>query len=232
MTALDTPLGQANVAAPHRGTFKIRLRADGSIVVPDLAEPLIPLLEGTGADPALWQREPCAVERPILEACRLLNTGMTRDQLSQSPSDLLLRRHSLSVARLAESARPPAGTMNGISLLDLKLELAQRLLTPCVLCERRCNVSRVTGETGFCGLGSGVQVAAYSMLYNEGLLVGAPTFSVFVRGCSLRCTFCYRPDELKAKGRAEISAIELATILDKAADSGGTVLALPGRESR
>ena len=168
MTASSTASGRTSAAAPHRGTFKIRLQADGTIVVPDLAEPLIPFLKSTGGDPALWQEEPCAVERPSLQSCRLLNTGIARDQLAQSPSDLLWRLHSLSVDRLVESAGPPARTSDGISLLDLKLELAQRLLTPCVLCERRCNVSRATGETGFCGLGSGVQVGAYSMLYNEG----------------------------------------------------------------
>lgn len=219
MTALDMLASQAT-ASPHHGTFRIRLRPDGMIVVPDLAEPLIPFLESTGTDPALWRTEPCAVARPTLESCRLVNIGITRDQLLQSPPDQLWRLHSLCVGWLAESSAPPARTPDEVSLLDLKLELAHRLLSPCVLCERRCNVNRVAGETGFCGLGAGVQVGAYSMLYNEGPLVGAPTFGVFVRGCSLRCAFCYRPDELKAKGRAEISAAELAAILDHAADSG------------
>lgn len=204
----------------HRGTFKIRLRTDGTIVVPDLAEALIPFLESAGADPAIWRAEPCPVETPILESSRRFNTGITRDQLLQSQSDKLWRLHSLCVSQLAESAGPSAKTPDEVSLLDLKLELAHRLSSPCVLCERRCNVSRATGETGFCGLGAGVQIAAYSMLYNEGPLVGAPTFSVFVRGCSLRCTFCYRPDELKAKGRVEMSAVELAAILDHAAGNG------------
>ena len=218
MTELDTPSDRSS--APRHGTFKIRLQPDGTIVVPDLAEPLIPFLESTGADPTLWREEPCAVERPILISCRLYNTCITRDQLLHLPSDLLWQLHTLSVSRLAEAAGPPATTSDQASLLDLKMELAHRLLSPCVLCERRCSVSRANGETGFCGLGTGVQVAAYSMLYNEGPLVGAPTFSVFVRGCSLRCTFCYRPDELKAKGRVEMSAVELASILDHAADNG------------
>jgi putative pyruvate formate lyase activating enzyme len=58
------------------------------------------------------------------------------------------------------------------------------------------------------------------MLYNEGPLIGAPTFSVFVRGCSLRCSFCYRPEELAAKSKAEMSADTLAGILDDATSSG------------
>jgi putative pyruvate formate lyase activating enzyme len=111
-------------------------------------------------------------------------------------------------------------TGESISLLDLKSELASRLLRPCILCERRCGVDRTNGEIGFCGLADGVQVSAYSMLYNEGPLVGAPTFSVFVRGCALRCAFCYRPDELRAKGREELPALELAAILDRATERG------------
>jgi len=106
------------------------------------------------------------------------------------------------------------------SLFDVKIELSRRLLAPCRLCERRCPVDRLKGETGFCGLGSGIQLGAYSMLYNEGPLVGAPTFAVFVRGCSLRCTFCYRPDELRARGRPEATAEELAEILELAARRG------------
>ncbi len=58
------------------------------------------------------------------------------------------------------------------------------------------------------------------MLYNEGPLVGAPTFCVFLCGCSLRCAFCYRPDELRALGREETSAAEVAALLDAAADDG------------
>ncbi|MEM3012094.1 MAG: hypothetical protein QW084_01865, partial [Candidatus Hadarchaeales archaeon] len=38
------------------------------------------------------------------------------------------------------------------SLLDLKVELAHRLLSSCQLCEHRCGVNRLKGEKGFCGV--------------------------------------------------------------------------------
>ena len=220
MTASPTESHQTKGSAPSYGTFKLRLRADGTIIVPDLAEPLIPLLQSTGADPELWRQVPCAVCKPKLEVTRNIMIGITRNELVAMPTSLLWQLHSACSVRLSKAAVSRSNFLDEVSLLDLKLELATRMLSPCTLCERRCKVSRTNGETGFCGLSTGAQVAGYSMLYNEGPLLGAPTFSVFMRGCSLRCTFCYRPDELKAKGQAEMSEVDLAGILDRAAGSG------------
>jgi putative pyruvate formate lyase activating enzyme len=200
-----------------KGTFRLQLRPDGSALVPDLAAALIPLLQKMGADESLWEKQPCYVKKPNIVACRSFDIGWNLDHLRDAPTHDLWKIHAMAMRQLNHASRPSILT-NSASLLDLKIELASRLLRPCTLCERRCGVDRASGETGFCGLSNGVQVAAYSMLYNEGPLVGAPTFSVFVRGCTLRCTFCYRPDELRAKGRQEMSPTDLATILDRAAE--------------
>jgi putative pyruvate formate lyase activating enzyme len=105
-------------------------------------------------------------------------------------------------------------------VVNVKVELVQRLLGPCLLCERRCGVDRTRGEADFCGLGAGLQIGAFANLYNEVPFVGSPAFSVFVRGCALRCWFCYRPDELRARRRQEDAAQEMADVLDRAADGG------------
>jgi uncharacterized Fe-S radical SAM superfamily protein PflX len=213
------PLPMSGSTAPFRGEFRVLLRPDGSVVVPDLAEPLIPLLRDVGADEALWRKEPCAVTKPILEATRRHATGFSRQYLETLEDHELWALHRrLQIPDLVSSDQP--AHREEASVLDLKSLLARRLLSPCALCERRCPVNRLSGETGFCGLGAGIQVGAYAMLYNEGPLVGAPTFAVFLRGCSLRCSFCYRPDELRAKGREETSPAELAAILDQAARNG------------
>ncbi len=218
MNATDPcPVGKQ---APFRGSFRLSLKPDGTVVVPDLAEPLIPLLREAGADDALWQKQACVVTLPGLNQTRARGTGRSLYGLEALPEVDLWRLH----AELAGCQATPeliAPAMPGeASLLDLKLLLARRLLDPCLLCERRCGAGRTQGEAGFCGLGAGLQVGAYAMLYNEGPLVGAPTFSVFLRGCSLRCSFCYRPDELRARGREETSAAGLAAVLDQAADAG------------
>ena len=41
-----------------------------------------------------------------------------------------------------------------ISYLDIKVELARRILSECHFCERRCGANRLMGEKGFCKLGS------------------------------------------------------------------------------
>ncbi len=38
------------------------------------------------------------------------------------------------------------------SLLDLKIEIAKRILMHCSFCERRCGVNRMEGKKGHCGV--------------------------------------------------------------------------------
>lgn len=41
-----------------------------------------------------------------------------------------------------------------ISYLDIKVELARRILSECHFCERRCGANRLMGNKGFCKLGN------------------------------------------------------------------------------
>jgi uncharacterized Fe-S radical SAM superfamily protein PflX len=52
------------------GDFKIFLRSNGNIIIPDLAEGLIPTLQQIGADPCLWEKSECAVTEPKLKRNR------------------------------------------------------------------------------------------------------------------------------------------------------------------
>ena len=106
------------------------------------------------------------------------------------------------------------------SILDRKIAEGQCNLKSCTLCEHRCAVNREAGELGICQLASGLSVSGYSMLYNEGPFVGQPTFGVYLRGCSLRCSYCYRPEDLRSKGTQTTSPEVLAGILDDAAEAG------------
>jgi putative pyruvate formate lyase activating enzyme len=104
--------------------------------------------------------------------------------------------------------------------LDEKIAQGRRNMRSCTLCEHRCGVDREAAALGVCQLDSRLSVSGYSMLYNEGPLVGQPTFGVYLRGCSLRCRYCYRPEELRAKGKPAMSPAALAKILDDAAKAG------------
>lgn len=206
-------------ASLHRGDFKILLRRDGNVVVPDLAEHLIPLLRKVGADESLWKQEACAAVTPILSVTRMVATDLPLSELKKAPTRDLWDLHD-SLCHSSVSAQAHSRSPNVTSLLDLKVELAARLLSNCGLCHRRCGVDRLRGEAGFCGLGRTLQVGAYAMLYNEGPFVGAPTFAVFVRGCSLRCFYCYRSQDLLPDRCLEMDMQDLARLLDSAAGTG------------
>ena len=206
------------------GDFRLHLKPDGTVVVPDLTEEMIPLLRALGVDGQAWKKQPCAASSPILLRTRNCHTGLSLAALQGETDTALWAIHEDCQRRLdrgRKTGQPtPIRQFHAASLLDLKIQLARRLLSPCLLCERQCRVNRLHGETGFCGLAAKAQLGAFAMLYNEGPLVGAPTFSVFFRGCALRCSFCYRPGELDCLAKQETSPRKVAAILDLAAENG------------
>lgn len=75
------------------------------------------------------------------------------------------------------------------SLVDLKLKLAERMLSKCEFCERKCRANRLKGEKGFCGLGS------RSFLSSEFIHMGEessiiPSHTFFFIGCNFYCVYC------------------------------------------
>jgi putative pyruvate formate lyase activating enzyme len=78
------------------------------------------------------------------------------------------------------------------ALISSRLEEARRLLEPCTLCPRRCAADRLSGETGECGCGPGLEVSAVSLHTGEEPALGGPdgACNVFLTGCNLHCLFC------------------------------------------
>lgn len=62
----------------------------------------------------------------------------------------------------------------------------------CVLCPRKCSVSRDKGEKGFCGAGNKVRIARADLHYWEEPCISGKNGSgtVFFSGCNLKCCFC------------------------------------------
>lgn len=60
----------------------------------------------------------------------------------------ILKRVDLNEVRLEDMDSPK------LSYLDLKVELARRILSECHFCERRCGVNRLEDKKGFCKLGN------------------------------------------------------------------------------
>ncbi|MHB1455452.1 MAG: radical SAM protein [Armatimonadota bacterium] len=84
---------------------------------------------------------------------------------------------------------------SGPTLLDLKIELVDRILSECILCERRCGINRRSGEIGYCGTSDA------SFCFFEQILWGEeepliPSHEVFLSGCNMRCRTCYSWDAI------------------------------------
>ncbi|MEM0359546.1 MAG: radical SAM protein [Candidatus Hadarchaeales archaeon] len=105
------------------------------------------------------------------------------------------------------------------SLLDLKIELARRLLSSCQLCEHKCGVNRLKGEKGFCRVGK-TKVASEFMHYGEESVL-VPSYTVFFSGCSFKCCFCQNWDisQFPDEGE-EFSPAELSFLISEAEKHG------------
>lgn len=95
-----------------------------------------------------------------------------------------------------------------------RIDKLHDMLEDCALCPRNCRVDRSRGETGYCGLGSGVVVSRALAHFGEEPPIsgsrGAGT--VFFTSCNLRCVYCQNWQiSLSTRGRPT-SPRELADI--------------------
>ena len=75
------------------------------------------------------------------------------------------------------------------SYLDLKIEIAGRILSRCHLCVRECGINRLQGQLGYCNCGSEIAVSSiFEHMGEEPELV--PSGTVFTLGCTMRCRHC------------------------------------------
>ncbi|MEE9594551.1 MAG: radical SAM protein [Candidatus Hydrothermarchaeales archaeon] len=75
------------------------------------------------------------------------------------------------------------------SLLDLKHEIANKILESCNFCERRCGANRSEGKKGFCNLDKGSRLSTeFLHMGEEACLVPSHTF--FFVGCTFCCIYC------------------------------------------
>ncbi len=75
------------------------------------------------------------------------------------------------------------------SFLDLKIEIANRILESCHFCTRRCGFDRKEGERGYCKSGTQITVSTmFEHVGEEPELV--PSGTIFTIGCTMRCRHC------------------------------------------
>ena len=79
--------------------------------------------------------------------------------------------------------------------MDAVLDKARRLLSPCVVCPRKCGVKRLEDERGYCGVGSQALVSTHGAHFGEESVVGrGGSGTIFLAGCNLKCIFCQNYD--------------------------------------
>jgi putative pyruvate formate lyase activating enzyme len=113
--------------------------------------------------------------------------GLSLKGLEKSGVGKLWDLHNRLLDRLPVAAK--ARQANEASFLDLKVELAYRILKACRLCGRRCGVDRTIGEKGVCGLGMAAIVFEHFVHIAEEPLVN-PSLNLVLGGCGLQCRFC------------------------------------------
>jgi len=100
-------------------------------------------------------------------------------------------------------------------LLENKIAKAYDALASCTLCPRRCEVDRLSGETGICLTREKSYVSSYNPHFGEEEpLVGTHgSGTIFFTHCNLLCLFCQNYD-ISHEGRGEeITDEQLASIM-------------------
>jgi putative pyruvate formate lyase activating enzyme len=107
-----------------------------------------------------------------------------------------------------------------VSLLDLKVELAERILKSCHFCERACGVNRMAGETGVCGVGVKPHIASEFMHHGEEPEL-VPSYTIFFNGCTFKCQYCQNWDiSQHPDDGVEASASSLAKLAEAGRKGG------------
>lgn len=103
----------------------------------------------------------------------------------------------------------------------------------CLLCPRKCDINRRTGQTGVCGVSSEIKVARAALHYWEEPCISGKRGSgaVFFSGCSLHCVFCQNREISDGKEGKVISKERLSDIFIELADKGANNINLvtPGQ---
>jgi putative pyruvate formate lyase activating enzyme len=122
-------------------------------------------------------------------------------------------------------------TANLPSLLDLKIELAYRMLKACRFCENRCTIDRTQNREqkqrlGVCGVDETAYLSSsFLHMGEEAPLV--PSGTIFFAGCTFDCCFCQNSD-ISAAGKSfrmtqaghPIDPLGLAQLADQLARKG------------
>ena len=165
--------------------LKIRVDEQGDVEIVDPGFDTLDLLQSFDPGYHIRQHPLPGFSHPKFLTSRTTGCGYTSAELIAADTDEIWERHQQVLETI------PQYPHDGIeaSLLDLKIELARRVLSDCVLCARRCKVNRYYGEKGICQLGVDPLVAEHFVHIAEEAPIN-PSLVINLAGCGLRCRFC------------------------------------------
>jgi putative pyruvate formate lyase activating enzyme len=167
--------------------------------------------------------------RAVRDGIRLPRFAQARALQVTADSDLWAA-HMYAILRMRLGKSIPRGDENQLSLLDLKIRLADRIMESCDLCPHHCHTNRNQGQTGFCG------VAAESAVHWEGILEGeeidlAHSHEVFLSGCTMRCAFCFAHAHItRPMSGTTMTPLHIAQLAERRCREGAANLNLVGGE--
>jgi len=108
-------------------------------------------------------------------------------------------------------------TIQTPSLLDLKIELANRLFQVCCFCEHKCSVNRRT-VAGKCGIQYS-RIASEFLHFGEEIVL-VPSYTIFFSGCTFHCVFCQNWDISQFLCGTVIDPKQLGTAIEEQKKQG------------
>ena len=177
---------------------KLRFRVDntGSLEVIDPGLDCLDLIQTINPGFQIKQEKMPGEGIPRLLKTRRTGCRVSLKDLVRIAEDELWDIHDHVMFGLKDAVS--ALDMTGASLLDLKIELARRVMKKCSLCSRFCGVNRLNGDIGRCGLGVGAVLAEHFVHIAEEPAIN-PSLILSLAGCGLGCRFCQQSDLLKPK---------------------------------
>jgi len=103
------------------------------------------------------------------------------------------------------------------SLLDLKIELANRIYKKCHFCERKCKVDR-NKKSGNCGVKQPGIASEFLHIGEERVLI--PSYTIFFSGCTFHCVFCQNWNISQKICGTYVEPSTLATMIKKRKNQG------------
>jgi putative pyruvate formate lyase activating enzyme len=100
---------------------------------------------------------------------------------------------------------------------DIYTQDETELLSCCTLCPRECRVNRFLGDTGYCRMDAGLNIASICIHRGEEPPISGPDgiCNIFFAGCNLRCIYCQNHDISRPDNECIKTSLSLESTLDQ-----------------